>query len=68
MKAEGASKNFYPGTKALSVQGSKSEIVGQTLLQFTCTGNEEQSHTAASNIQTNFESDSDQEQQDGGSE
>ena len=68
MKAEGASINFCPGTKTLGVQGSKSEIVGQKLLQFTCTGNEAHSHIAASNIQTNFGSDSDREQPDGGEE
>ena len=57
--------SFYPGTKTLNVQGSKSEIIGQKLLQFASTGSEEQSHFAASNIQTNFVSDDDHEQQEG---
>ena len=59
MKAEGASISFYPGTKTLNVQGSKSEIISQKLLQFASTDSEEQSHFAASNIQTNFLSDDD---------
>ena len=33
MKAEGASISFYPGTKTLNAQGSKSEIIAQKLLQ-----------------------------------
>ena len=42
MKAEGASMSFYPGTKhSMTVQGSKSEIIGQELLQFASTGSEE---------------------------
>ena len=52
-------------TKTLNIQGSKSEIIGQKLLQFASTGSEEQSHFAASNIQTNFVSDDDNEQQEG---
>ena len=51
--------------ETLNVQGSKSEIIGQKLLQFASTGSEEQSHFAASNIQTNFVSDDDHEQQEG---
>ena len=66
MKAEGDSISFYSGTKTLNVQGSRSEIIGQKLLQFAGTGSEEQSHFAASNIQTNFVSDDDHEQQGGG--
>ena len=66
MKAEGASISFYPGTKTLNVQaGSKSEIINQKLLQFASTDSEEQSHFAASNIQTNFLSDDDNEQEEG---
>ena len=65
MKAEGAAISFYPGTKTLNVQGSKSEVIGQKLLQLASTGSEEQSHFAASNIQTNFGSDDDNEQQEG---
>ena len=65
MKAEGASISFYPGTKALNVRGSKSEIISQKLLQFASTDSEEQSHFAASNIQTNFLSDDDNEQEEG---
>ncbi|CAH3151213.1 unnamed protein product [Porites evermanni] len=65
MKAEGAAISFYPGTKTLNVQGSKSEVIGQKLLQLASTGSEEQSHFAASNIQTNFVSDDDHEQQEG---
>ena len=60
MKAEGTPISFYPETRTLNVQGSKSEVIGQTLLQFACTGSEGQSHFAASNIQTNFASDDDQ--------
>ena len=65
MKAEGTSISFYPGTKTLNVQGSKSEIISQKLLQFASTDSEEQSHFAASNTQTNFVSDDDNEQQEG---
>ena len=65
MKAEGASISFYSGTKTLNVQGSKSEIIGQKLLQFVSNVSKEQSHFAASNIQTNFVSDDDHEQQEG---
>ena len=68
MKAEGPSISFYPGTKTLNVQGSKSELIGQKLLQFASTGSEEHSHFAASNIQTNFVSDDDHEQHEGGEE
>ncbi|CAH3182896.1 unnamed protein product, partial [Porites evermanni] len=65
MKAKGASISFYSGMKTLNVQGSKSEIIGQKLLQFASTVSKEQSHFAASNIQTNFVSDDDHEQQEG---
>ena len=58
-------ESFYPGKKTLNVQGSKSEIIGQKLPQFARTGSEEQSHFAASNIQTSFVSDDDHEQQEG---
>ena len=51
--------------ETLNVQGSKSEIIGQELLQFASTGSEEKSHFAASNMQTNFVSDDDHEQQEG---
>jgi len=51
--------------RTLNVQGSKSEIIGQKLQQFASTGSEEQSHFLASNIQTNFVSDDDHEQQEG---
>ena len=68
MKAEGASISFYPGTNTLkNVQGSKFEIIGQKILQFASTGSKER-HFTASNIQTNFISDDDHEQQEGGEE
>ena len=65
MKAEGASISFYSGTKTLNVQGSKSEIIGQKLLQFVSNVSKEQSHFAASNIQTNFVNDDDHKQHEG---
>ena len=68
MKAEGASISFYPKTNTLkNVQGSKFEIIGQKILQFASTGSKER-HFTASNIQTNFISDDDHEQQEGGEE
>ena len=35
MKADGVSISFYPGTKTRNIQGSKSEIIGKKLSEFT---------------------------------
>ena len=42
LKAEGISISFYPGTKTLNVQGSKSEIIAIKLLDIANANAEEQ--------------------------
>ena len=70
LKAEGISISFYPGTKTLNVQGSKSEIIAKKLLDIANTIVEKYDTTPATDLTSEkfFETNSEHEQQDNDNE
>ena len=65
MKANGVSISFYPGTKTLTVQGSKSEIINKKLVEITSKSGQAEFQLSIPNTQTTFhKSDSEHEQQE----
>lgn len=64
LKANGVSISFYPGTKTLTVQGSKSEIINKKLVEITSKSGQAEFQLSIPNTQTTFhKSDSEHEQQ-----
>ena len=70
LKAEGISISFYPGTKTLNVQGSKSEIISKKLLDIANTIAEKYDSTPDTDLTSEkfFETNSEHEQQDNDNE
>lgn len=66
LKAEGISISFYPGTKTLNVQGSKSEIIVKKLQDIANTNDEKYDTTPVTDFSTEkfFETSSEHEQQE----
>ena len=65
LKAEGISISFYPGTKTLNVQGSKSEIITKKLLDIANANAEEQDTIPVTDFANEFfETETEHEQQE----
>ena len=65
LKAEGISISFYPGTKTLNVQGSKSEIISKKLLDIANTYVERHDTTPVTDFGNKFfEAETEPEQQE----
>ena len=65
LKAEGISISFYPGTKTLNVQGSKSEIITKKLLDIANANAEEQDTIPVTDFANKFfETETEHEQQE----
>ena len=65
MKAEGASISFYPGTKTLNVQGSKSQLSARSYYNFQVQIARNKAILQHQIFKPYFESDDDNEQQEG---
>ena len=65
LKGEGVSISFYPGTKTLNVQGSKSEIITKKLLDIANTNVERHDSTPVTDFASKFfETETEREQQE----